>query len=149
MGVGEAVDEAVGAGLLEGFVGAPASGGVALLEDEGEAVAGGGEMFLAAVGEVALHGGAEGVDVAVGVRAGEHVDVFGERIEVGVVFEEALGELAIAWACAALVGEVEVFGEGVGLVPGPGDVFVGAGGHLFAVEGFGRAGRGGRRRWRG
>jgi hypothetical protein len=36
-----------------------------------------------------------------------------------------------------LVGEVEVFGEGVGLVPGPGDVFVGAGGHLLAVEGLG------------
>ncbi len=47
-------------GCGEAFVGAPASGGVALLLDEGEAVAGGAEMLLAAVSEVGLHGGAEG-----------------------------------------------------------------------------------------
>ena len=137
MGLGEAFGEFVGVGFDEAFVGAPASGDVALGEDEGEAVLRCGEVLLAAVGEVGLHGGAEAVDVAVGVLAGEDVFVQGERAEVGVVLEEALGELAVARAGSALVGEVEVFGKGVGLVPCPGDVFVRAGGHLGAVEGFG------------
>ena len=75
--------------------------------------------------------------MAVGVLAGEDVFVQGERAEVGVVLKEALGELAIAGAGSPLVGEVEVFGEGVGLVPCPGDVLVWAGGHLGAIEGFG------------
>ena len=105
-------------------------------EDEAKAVAGGGEVVLAAVDEVGLHGGVERVDVAVGVLAGQNVVAFGERVEVGVVLKEAAGELAVAVACSACVGEVEVFGQRVGFVPGVGDVWVWAGGHLFAVEGF-------------
>ena len=69
VGLGEAFGKLVGFGLDEAFVGTPASGGVTLGEDEGEAVFCGGEVLLAAVGEVGLHGGAEAVDVAVGVLA--------------------------------------------------------------------------------
>src|SRR6266566_5370377 len=110
VGLGEALGQAIGLGLDEAFVGPPAAGGVALLLDEGEAVASGCEVLLAAVGEVSLHGGAEPVDVAVGVLTRKHVDVLGERAEVGVVLKESLGELAVARAGSALVGEVEVLG---------------------------------------
>jgi hypothetical protein len=134
VGLGEAVGELVGLGLDEAFVGAPASGGVALSQNEGEAVAGGSEVLLTAVGEVCLHRGAEPVDVAVGVLAGKHVDVLGERAEVGVVLQEALGELAVTRAGSTLVGEVEVFRKRISLVPGPGDIFVRAGCHLRAIE---------------
>ena len=90
------VGEAVAAGLLEGFVRAPAAGGVALLLHEAETVARGVEMHRAAVDEIGLHCGAERVDVRVGMLAGEHVFVAGERREVGLVLQEALCECAIA-----------------------------------------------------
>ena len=138
VGAVERLGELIGAGGAEGFVGTPAAGGEALLANEAEAVLGGAEMLVAAVGEIGLHGGGERVEVAVGVLAGEDVLIFGERVEVSVVFKEAGGELAETRAGAALVGEIEVFGESVGLVPAEGNVGHGAGLHLVPVEGFGR-----------
>ena len=52
MDLGEAFGELVGFGLDEAFVGAPASGGIALGQNEGEAVVGCGEVLLAAVCQV-------------------------------------------------------------------------------------------------
>ena len=95
-------------------------------------------MFFAAVREVGLHGGRERVDVAVGMLTWEDVFAGGERVEVSVVLEESLGELMVARACPSFVGEIKVLGQGVGLVPGIGDVGVRALGHLGAVERLGR-----------
>ena len=67
VGLGEAGEDAVGAGLFEGLLGGPAAGGVALGLEHAEAVDGGLKVAVAAADEVRLHGGAEGVDVAVGV----------------------------------------------------------------------------------
>ncbi len=37
-------------------------------------------MFFAASSEIGLHGGAQGIDVAVGMTSGEIVAAFGERV---------------------------------------------------------------------
>src|SRR3984885_5973464 len=76
--------------------------------------------------------------MTVGMLAGEHVDIFRERTKVGVVFEKTLGELPVAGASSALVSEIEVLRQSVGLVPGPRDVLVGTGSHLFAIQGLRR-----------
>jgi hypothetical protein len=139
VGIGEAGAVVAGTGNAEGFVGSPAAGRIALgVADEGESVAGGAEMLFAAEDEVRLGGGAEGVDVTVGVLAGEDVAALGKRVEVVAILEEAFCEGEIAGIAGAVVSEEEIFGEGVALVPGPGNVGVGAGGHFGTGEGLGR-----------
>src|SRR5579871_6917730 len=95
-------------------------------------------MLLTAIGEVGLHSRVERVDVAVGMLTGENVSVFGQCVKVRVVLQEALCELSISCTCTALVGEVEVFRQSIAFIPGEGDVLVGAGCHLIAVESLGR-----------
>ena len=143
MSPGEAVAESAAAGSDEGFVGTPSAGGEALGAEHGEAVAGGAEMLLAAGGQIGLRSAGQRVDVAVGVLAGEDVLAVSKGIEVPRIGEEAPGEIAITVASAALPGEEEVFGQGVGLVPCVGLVFGVQRGLLVTGE------RTGRQRWQG
>ena len=54
--------------------------------------------------------------------ARKHINAGGEGIKVCFVVEEADSQLFIAVAGATLIGEKEVFGKGVRLVPIVGDV---------------------------
>jgi len=58
-----------------------------------------------------LHGAGESVDVAVGVFAGEGHSVRWREVRSTNHREEALGEIEIAVACAALVSEEEISGR--------------------------------------
>src|SRR6516164_1917173 len=121
--IDQAGGERAGVGLAQLLVGTPASGGETLRGDQHvKSVARGAEMHLASQCEVSLHGGVEGVDVTVGVLTGKDVFAGRERIEVGLVEQETDGELLVAISSAALIGEEEVLGQSVGLVPVVGDV---------------------------
>ena len=56
--------------------------------------------------------------MAVGVLKGENVIACGEGVEVGLVFQVALGHVAVERLAAALIGEKQIFRQGVGFVPG-------------------------------
>ena len=81
-----------------------------------------------------LHGAGKGVDMAVGVFTWENILACCEWVEVPVVGEIAGGEVAIAVAGAAAVGDEEVLGQRVGLIPAEGIVGVRAGVLLVAGE---------------
>src|SRR6516162_109070 len=121
--VDEAGSQRPRVGLAQLLVRSPASGGEALRGDQHlEGVPRGAQVHFAAKSEIRLHGGVEGVDVAVGMLAGKDVFAGSERLEVGLIVEEANGELLVAVARAALISEEKVFGQRVGLVPVVGDV---------------------------
>src|SRR5208282_5455370 len=109
----------------QALIRSPAAGGVALLGQHGEAIARRAQMLFAAQREISLNGGTEGVDVAVGMLAREYVDSFRQWIEVSVVFEETRGHLAIENLPTALIGEEEIFGQSVALIPCIRLIFVG------------------------
>jgi len=139
---GEAGEEAVGAGLFEGLLGGPATGGVALGLEHAEAVDGGLKVAVAAADEVRLHGGAEGVDVAVGVEAAEDVFAAGEGVEEGVE-QVLIGHGAVGAASAHGGDEIEVFGEDVVFVPEERLVAAGAPGDVALHGVAGEAGESG------
>ena len=47
--------------------------------------------------------------MAVGVLKGENVIACGEGVEVGLVFQVALGHVAVERLAAALIGEKQIF----------------------------------------
>ena len=62
--------------------------------------------------------------MAIGVKAGEDILSLGQRSEVVLVLQEALGQLSIAGIAATQPGDVEVFRKSVGFVPAVGDILV-------------------------
>src|SRR5579863_3773109 len=124
----QTVAELTAAGLSERLIWPPASRSKALcFHQHLEPVPGGAQMLFASQRDIGLHSGTEGIHMTVGVFEGQHVVAFGEGIEVGVVFEVLLGNVAIESLAAALIGEKEVFGQSVGFVPGVGRISVWAG----------------------
>ena len=112
------VAEGAGARHDEAFVGSPAAGREALRYDETEAVLSRQQMLAAVVHKVGLHGGTQGVHMAVGVAARQNVLPLCERIEIVPVEQEAPRQGAKAAARTAPVGQIEVLRQRVGFVPG-------------------------------
>src|SRR5215472_1334527 len=121
MGVGKAGGEIVRAGSAQGFVGPPAAGGEALRKKHVESVLCNAKVFFASQSEIRLHGGGKRVDVAVGVAARQVVLALRERVVILVV-EILYAERLVTFAGAALVSQKKIFRDGVGLVPGVGDI---------------------------
>ena len=135
--VGQAVAQLARAGFSETLIRTPSAGGKALRGlQHVETIFGGAQMHFAAQRDVGLHGGTEGIHVAVGVFEGKHVVALRKRAKVGVVLQIALGHVAVERLAAALVGEKKIFGESVRLVPGVRRVLVGARALLGARKRF-------------
>ena len=101
------------------FIRAPAASHKTLLLQHRKGVFDCSQMHCAAADHVGLHAGAQCIHIAVRMLTGKNVLVTREWFEVGLVIQVINGHLPVAIACASLVGQKQVLGHRVRLVPRP------------------------------
>jgi hypothetical protein len=122
-------------GNNEGFIRAPAAGGVALLLNHAKTVCRRAQILFITQHQVRLHGGTQSVDVAISMFAREHILSLCQWPEI-IFLNETHGEIAIARVPTALVGEKQIFRQRISLIPSVGNDLVRPGSLLCTAQSF-------------